>query len=110
MMCPIRPNIPITDAAAKFVHTAILGSIFNIDIIAGIRILPRTNPTRAPRKPIPNPIIDSKRIDLFLLRLRILLLLAISSNSLLFVLLYLFFLILKPLSSANDSYKIQTRS
>ena len=65
---------------AKFVPIATLGFIFNTDIIAGIRMLPRTNPTRPPRKPIPNPIIDSRRINLFLLRVRILLPFAVSSN------------------------------
>jgi hypothetical protein len=67
MICPIKPDTPIADAAAKFVPNTTLGCIFNSDIIAGIRMLPRTNPSRPPRKPIPNPIIDSRRINLFLL-------------------------------------------
>ena len=50
MICPIKPDTPITDVVAKFVPIATLGSIFNTDIIAGIRMLPRTNPTRPPEK------------------------------------------------------------
>ena len=104
-ICPIKPDTPITDADAKFVPIATLDSIFNIDIIAGIRMLPRTSPIRPPRKPTPNPIIGSRRTNLFLLRVRILSLSVVSSILLLLISSCFCFFILEPLSNANDSYK-----
>jgi hypothetical protein len=49
----------MTEDASRLVPTAVLGFIFNIEIITGMRMLPRTRPTIPPRIPIPNPITDS---------------------------------------------------
>ena len=53
-MSPKVSKIHITDDAAKFVPTATLGSIYKIDIIAAIRIIPRTKPTIPPTNPMMN--------------------------------------------------------
>jgi hypothetical protein len=59
--CPSKLDAPVIDDAAKFVPTATLVSIFNTEIIAGKRILPRSKPTSPPTNPIPNPMNDSAK-------------------------------------------------
>ena len=48
--CPIIPVVPITEAEAKFVPTAILGFSLRMDIIAGILMLPKTKPYKSTKK------------------------------------------------------------